>query len=1104
MNLGKGDGNQANIWRTRANGRSHPPSTATTTHDATNGFKENTAHQKMATYTHSKKLSSGSLPDFPSPSPDVSRIPRPTSTTSATRSREPLRMTEALKLAADRHRSIQGSPSPAPRLSRKGSTSSEYRPLHHMFSQKPIDLGRLGSTSTRREGTFSSRDSFGSTSRKDEDYDSDLDRRLKQFEEDEKILKAMREEKNAQFVKRKTSGTGSTTPTSTRKASATSLGNGTIGNGSLGGSSRDEPRPTWGDRAKYDGNWLRKFQNQPDAAVAFHERLVGTNKESREQTDMAPVGRNSPSMPQRSATTGPLSHSKAFSWQVDDDFTAGDLQVSTSPPVSFGRANTKIDELRKLEIDVERKYPVQSNLFTQRTNTKLDEIARLEREAVRKYPVTDVEDSGPVLVAEMPTVNEPFFSRLPRSNGDTDYAKKAEEISQKAVATTQLDEIRQRRSVSPEVRRETNPEALLQNSPRANQESKDLPPQDNGLDSLEGQKIPNTPVTVYSGTARSKFGTTRQQSGVRADIAPGPFNKEPVHNEDAQDLLRRLARASSKSPSPSPSPMQNKVDSKPQEDQKVKPVPISDDKVASDDKDIKAKGANKTDFPSKPTVGFTGIPRSSSSNSASSKRSSMASHDPTSRLEAEANLFALENHSERGSIRAPSPLPDSESEAEDNKADETPRPDKFDPSSMPTPLVTGAYIDTPATMKVERPRTGEYDNVLQSKFLPHKRNLSDNRDPSTSSRMSKPDGQTGYVRRRPVRDMKRSRSAPRHRSPLKNSVKPPTVQEDLRQICQRNDIDDSTLDDLTDIVMSSSNPEELVNILKKEDPEDAIDELPLAEQLRILNGMSESLKTGLAGIRTAKQGIERLEDQVSHPEKTNALVKTPTSQHQHAHPVHDPSCPQCATLEQGGGYTYMHVPIPRLYQTRPRFRLTFTGFLVLLLSFWHMWWFVEDIFYDQWGKQEFCYRGSPCRWDVDDPEYGFVIPVKLDEWLTGGVIRPHAARWLEEAQDSWADFEDWWAGIDIRHVDHRVIRDSTKKAQYWRRIEKKGLYPKWNPASWMLPQIEAWEREMQAQEEAEARAAMGYNIHEDFGDESMDKDQPVSRDATDDPSDSWW
>lgn len=1033
-------------------------------------------HPTSLAMAHFKQPSTSSLPDVSSFSPDSngSRIPRPTSTTGKKqRHLEGMSIKEALgRATADQYRRIDGSPSPAPRFSRMSSASSDIKPLHGMFSQKPLDLGRLPA---RRGSTLSSRGSFGSASHKGDDSNDEIDRTRRQVQQDEKILKAMKEETKGPFIRRRaaSNGIGSTTPVSARKArgAAAHPGAASFGNDGLGASNHDEPRSTWGDKAKYDPNWLRQFQNHPDAALAFHERVSGPSKTSSDLGSMA--------MPARPATTGPALQKEPFQWQVDDEFTARDLQVSTSPPVSFGvgRPSKKIDELKRLEIDVERQHPIPSDLFAKRSNTRLDEIARLEREAARTYPVPNVEDSGPVAMVDAqppppPQAHSSFSPPRVPPLPTNESSRAAKSLPSAGLATKLPEPATERRSPSPDIRRKSSPEPPQQPTP---------PP--DGINSSDGHKIPNIPVTVFSGTGPSKYKSTRQQPTLTHGVVSEPLEKEPA-KDDAQDLLRRLSRASSRSPSTSP--VHNKADNRTRGDEREAPVPVVSDKADPIAKGIRTKSANKTGSPSKPRVGFIGISRSSSTNSLSSNQSSVASHDPTARLEAEADLFALDNQSERGSFRVPSPLSDSESEAEDQKADEeTPRPDRFGPAPMPTPQVTGAYVDTPVTVKVDRRDVSEDTDIPQPNLPLPKKDPIENRATSTSPKASKSDSQARYPRRRQaLREARRAKSEPRHRSPLKNSSKLPTAKSDLRQICRKNEIDDSTLDDLADLAdlaMSFSNAGEP-------------------------KGEDERLDRVVVDLRTSRKGLEDIERRIAHSgmqEKPEA--KKPSIQHRHSHPLnHDSTCPECVASPHTDMVTYMHVPVPRLYRTKPKFKLTFTGILLLLFCLWHMYWFAEDLFYDRWGKQAFCYRGSPCRWDVDDPEYGYVIPVKLDEWLTGGVVRPHASRWLEEAQDTWADFEDWCRGIDIQQVDHRVIRDSAKKAQYWRRIEKKGLFPKWNPAAWMLPQIEAWERETAAREEAEARAAMGYDVFEEVGVDSMAKDQPVQSDSTDESISSWW
>lgn len=1015
-----------------------------------------------------------------SPNPDnqtsPSRIPRPASTTNATRRpRQPsLSMVDAINIATEKHLAAQGSPSPAPRPRPKDSGSSDRRPLQSMIPDKPIDLGRLGSLGARRSKTPGAKEfDFQFEAHKDPERKWGFARDMLDLREgtrvsDGELLRGMKEKKDGPFARRRVplNGNGAYTtrspPPQTRQASATSAGSGS-GSGTFGNRIRDEPRQTFANFAQsgtHPPDWLERFEGDGKAAFDFRAKVapgpggfLGEQRRTppRQQNDNMPVERVSPISIDRPTGTAPSN--KGFLWEVDDEFTAGDMQVSTSPPVSFSRTNTRIEEIKQAEIEAERDFPTKKSSSLQRTNTKIDEIRRLEEQ----YGLAGVDD-------------EP-------TEADSDD-----------------NPIRRRQSGLGAPRRTSPPF-----SPRSNGRSELKP----DFNNLGGEQVPNTPVTIY------KNGSSNvDESDPRDEARPGPPGKKPSPmSEDSQDLLRRLARASSKSPSPTSAHAKMDIKS---EEQKAEAPPVindkatSDDKdiaVTSDDKDVRVKGGvlaeSKTGLPFRRSVGFKGISRSSSIHSAASKESA-ASYDPTARLEAEAKLFALENLSERGSLRASSPLPEPEPKMDNKDDDKTPRPNKFvDPITLPTPKITGAYVDTPAPTRIEARGAEESAVFPSSKYLSPEKALSMDRDPITSPRASRSEGQRGYERRRPSRDLRRTKSTSRRRSPLKNSVKPPTVQEDLRQICLKNEIDDSELDDLTDLIMSSADPEKFINILKNDETQSEDD---IGEQMRRLSEMSESLRTGLAGIRTAKKGIERLEDQVSRPEKqanpatTNTILSQPVP-----HAVG-------ADGTQSDVYTYVHVPMPRLWRNEPKFKLTLVGWFLLLLSLWQLYWVVEDLFYDRWGKQTICYRGSRCRWDPDDPEYGYVVPVKVDEWVTGGAVRPHAAHWLEEAQDGWADFQDWLTGSDIRDVHHQSIRDSAKREQYWRRIEKKGLFPKWNPDPLVIPVIEAWEREAQAQEAAEARAAMEYTHHDEPDNEtgSMAEDQPMTGDSTNDPLVSWW
>lgn len=1017
----------------------------------------------------------GSLDEFDSLSPDLSRIPRPASTRlSTTRRREPPTMIEAYQFAAEKHLAAQGSPSPAPRP-RDNSVGSDRRPLRNLFPQRPIDLGRLGAKPAARsqEGNIGSQANTELQPRKIREItDEEDEAKNREFNQRDDIFEAIQErERNGLFSQRKlySKSTHPTAPPSRRSGSAFAARNGTDGNG-------DAPRG-WGSSAPVDRNWLARFAENPDLATVFNQNVgtLGSSKRNfSRQNDDRPGDRNpSPVFPRRPATMGPPTDKKGFSgWQVDEEFTGGDLQVSTSPPVTWQRTNTRFDDIRQWEIDAERRSPYHKHQFLDRLNTRVDEIAR-EVSSWNTQPLDKF--VGAPCELETSTIRPPHITDGQRC------------VSAPIQATTTNHESKHARGTDMPKTEEISPtvqtEQLISTMPRSQSA--------NNVNEHEGEMIPNTPVTIYSRPPLGLLDNDKE----KIEVANGAAISAPAVRQDSRDLLQKLARASSKSPSPRAP--QQKDDTIPQQAEDLKAADdkaISDDKVNGDRAEPN-KPTKDTGSSSKLTGGIPSLSRTSSATSVSSKHS-VASHDPTARIMAEAKLFAPGDNSERGSNNASSsPMPESDSENGNNDMDDTPRPNKPNPLTMPTPKITGAFVDTPAPLG-----DGRRDPVSSSKHLSPEKTFVKARDLSSSPRATKSEGDQRPGRQRSGKDTRRTKSSSRPRAPLKNSAKPPTVKEDLRQICLKNDIDDSELDDLTDLIMSSADPEKFLQILKNDETEagepkneESLDDQDA--QLKRLNGMSDALKTGLAGIRTAKKGIERLEDQVSRPGK-KTKQPLPTARNNTGIP----------TTSAGETYTYIQIPVPRLYRTEPRFKLTIFGLILLLLGIWQAYWFAEDVFYDKWGKQTLCYRGSPCRWDVDAPEYGYVIPVKFDEWLTGSALRPHAAHWLEEAEDGWADLVDWWTGTDIRDVHHQSIRDYREKRQYWRRIEKKGLYPEWNPAPWMLPQIEAWEREAQAREAAEARAAMGYDDHDEVDNdtESMSEDQPVSFDNTDGSSGSWW
>ncbi|KXH56579.1 hypothetical protein CSAL01_03413 [Colletotrichum salicis] len=510
--------------------------------------------------------------------------------------------------------------------------------------------------------------------------------------------------------------------------------------------------------------------------------------------------------------------------------------------------------------------------------------------------------------------------------------------------------------------------------------------------------------------------------------------------------------------------------------------------------------------------------RQKSTDSAKDNRKSVAlsDGDPTDRIEQEMNLFApADNQSERGS-RAPSAEPTTEDEDKDLFAGETPRPKKVDPLSLPTPRVTGAYVETPATLKVERieentlPPLTRPDPSSNATFdRPHSRRGS--RTSSRAGTFFKASGSgsetsdqketagtstTSSLRRR-------NRSTSRPRKPLTNSVKPPTVKDDIMELQRIHQIEDSTLDDF----------EELFNMQKlQDDPsidiESMLDDIAVKKEevaakpnitksqrnheLEQYDRMSKTLKDGLFNIRTAKQGIERLEGQVSHAEgkhdDATTLEKVSEKQplakgsHHRHNPDHARDCPDCVGQTPIKEVSYLHLPVPSLYHRNP-FRLTFLGLVFLMVSLWYA---AESAMCEAYCRPTTC-SSTPCVWSPTDPTWGVAIPVKLDEWATGGLGRQLTNQYSEEASDLWADALDFVTGTDITTIEINTL-DFYDKRQLRRRLRKKGLAKRpvvesaSDKAKW-----DAWHATRVASERAQNAREMGYDIGD--VDESLGDDE---------------
>lgn len=745
---------------------------------------------------------------------------------------------------------------------------------------------------------------------------------------------------------------------------------------------------SWGTRAKNTSGakWMAKILS-PDPSMDMKDLQLGAGGYQAQAPD-APLPTiedissvQEPTPPSsRPSSAQPRSGSpeKSKMWDADVDFTAHSLQISTSPQLRV--RNTKLDEIRSREIQSLTARALASN--------RLEEIR--ERNSEERSILSDT-----------PRIND--GESVPAAN-----LEENQEPGQALVERTILEE--------------------------------------------EGYPIPGTPVTVFPG------GSYRPRSGSRSGR-----NSSLPRQEDSHDTLRALSRVLSVSPAP---PEAEEIEGANQSDKKLgnddhrgdKGMKRGEFEVEKPSDRLKAK-TNISTKPSSQTTSERPLQRNLSTGRLSDrdavkakrksveiasenpgvdvdmdiKRRSRTSSppksdaDPEERITAEAMLFELQdNKSERNSIRAVSPSPAS---SDDGKLDETPRP-KADPLSRPTPRVTGAYIETPlpTVRKVRHARSSSLsssprEEVDTSDFaaLPP-----ESRRSQSTSRIAAPTdesqaGPAGSASSRLHSSKQPPVAVPQPRRRIMNSAKPTTAAEDLRRLKQEGNYEDSTFEDLGAIIDAGGKAAQ--DLQAKVDDLDSLPALnydekgrPLSDsekqrrlQSLTLEKLNQHLRNTSSSIRDARQGIERLEHQVSS-----------------------------TTWEIGrerDDRIYLQIPVPRLWvrvppstnpdkpQRKRKWKLTWLGFF---LSFFTSWYFAESVMCDIYCYPK--YSSYPIynnNWTRPDPYFPWVIPTKIDHWsgdifsstalktskaISGLLGLPETDR-RKQPRRPFGGY-DWWSGRD--------------------------------------------------------------------------------------------
>ncbi|TEA12973.1 hypothetical protein C8034_v005560 [Colletotrichum sidae] len=899
----------------------------------------------------------------------------------------------------------------------------------------------------------------------------------------------------------------------------------------------EQPRPK---NAKLDEIRAREAE-----LLSRKARASGRLEEIREQNSMS---RDlSPEPPQEEEIPREATHVKHAARTPPQDADQQGERIENTPVTIYHGLAASDHATPQPEIGIDEKglgsspkSPARPAVTHKRTDSR-DLLQRLARAASNSPKPSEQDpkpsDQAPVLPSEQPPIEVKQAVKAEEhvlENSRKSLEDRFREHSRERLARRQAE--RSAESTEKKPKEETEKprvDAVVSNVKRVDESTNPRPDVPVSAEK-KAEELVTEPAPVIS--IQQKLQGAKQVEELKSSPEDEPMRSHDEREKETTESTRRTYTSRRRSEGrPKTSDGEPKADvprlGRREELKTLNNAPTSKDSLSGSNDEPKALDSDRPK-----SAGLRRNHRQRSVDSAKNSRKSMAlsDGDPTDRIEQEMNLFApADNQSERGSTRPPSAAPSTDDDDKNFLADETPRPLKVDPLSLPTPKVTGAYIETPATARAEKPQvTEETKPVAKQESRP----LSSQSRSSSSRRSSRASSRTRSIskasesgseetgdRKEKAKTslgtittsiLRRRKSIPRARRPLINSVKPPTVKDDLRELQRIHQIEDSTLDDFEDLLnlqnMRDAPSPELESMLeeisaKKEEVAAKPDDSKTQEDREIekhYEKMSKQLQHGLLNIRTAKQGIERLEDQVYHEQKytgrnpsdvkTTGAMDTLTekspiaSQLDHDHIDHDRNCPQCvgrSSSKKAVRLNYLHLPVPSLFQREP-FRLTFLGIVLLLASVWYG---AESVMCELYCRPTVC-STTPCVWSSTDPTWGTALPVKLDEWTTNGWGRQVAAQLSEEASDLWADAQDFMSGIDINDIDINTL-DFYGKRQLRRRLRKKGLAKQAAESAEDKVKWDAWHKARVASQRVRDAKDMGYDISEE-GD-SMGGDETV-------------
>lgn len=747
------------------------------------------------------------------------------------------------------------------------------------------------------------------------------------------------------------------------------------------------PPSSFGFKSRRTEAWMRRILNPNDPLLATFDPPASSSSNSdvprrasadipRPSVEVGPSAQPTPpSSRPSSAQPSNSSPEKSKMWNADIDFTAHSLQESTSPLLRV--KTSKLDDIRQREIN---------------------------------------------------------------------------SLTARAVATNRLEEIRERNTEERSILSESSRVNSRQTTPAPKEPQEEVYHERTILEE-EGEHIPNTPITIFTkghyrpSSSSSSAESNQDHEKMREEsfeairllarkMSPGLQRAEKLVEEFKEDKASRDDQEKENGTevpvrTERAGPTEKSEVSEIEEKKESRPARVDEQRTKSSERhegkeNENPLGERKNQFKRRGLDVDNEMKRRSTTSSPPK-----SDVDPEERITAEAKLFELpDNKSERNSIRVPSRSP---SPSEDGKCDETPRP-KADPLSLPTPKVTGAYIETPApSMRKSRksrsisPSYEMVNEVNEVNDLPTASNNNSQRSSRRNSAARDEEHAQQTSRKAPSQpEITKQRSKPRtSRSAIINTATPASVANDLRSIAMDEQYEDSTLDDFENMLESDAtthlnNTTILAPIIDLEydergHPLSAEERERRIECLR-LDRMNQQLKNTSFSIRDAKHGIERLEHQVASAGYTSTPYLS----------------------DQAYIHINIKIPVPRLIVATPidqdqgRFgwrrtwRFTWIGLILFLFGAWYV---AESAMCSVYCHPK---QSSRNTWQPSDPFFPWAIPTKVNQWTgdVGGNVLRNVLQWMDfdlRGRNRYMGANDWWEGrggpAPIMRTDGGIFED---------------------------------------------------------------------------------